>query len=112
MIGYAQKGLISNVVFQPTKQEIDATYRGGTIAVNYPTDQSATDFQKLLQQKQIKFDSNGIGGSPWWGIISGLIPFILLIAFWIFLMNQVQGGGSKVMSFGKSRAKRMTPDSP
>src|SRR5213075_3437204 len=32
--------------------------------------------------------------------------------FWIFLMNQVQGGGSKVMSFGKSRAKRMTPDSP
>ena len=27
-------------------------------------------------------------------------------------MNQVQGGGSKVMSFGKSRAKRMTPDSP
>ena len=38
--------------------------------------------------------------------------FALLIGFWIFLMNQVQGGGSKVMSFGKSRAKRMTPDSP
>ena len=37
---------------------------------------------------------------------------MLLIGFWIFLMNQVQGGGSKVMSFGKSRAKRMTPDSP
>ena len=32
--------------------------------------------------------------------------------FWIFLMNQVQGGGSKVMSFGKSRAKRMSADSP
>ena len=37
---------------------------------------------------------------------------MLLFGFWIFLMNQVQGGGSKVMSFGKSRAKRMTPDSP
>ena len=37
---------------------------------------------------------------------------MILIAFWIFLMNQVQGGGSKVMSFGKSRAKRMSPDSP
>jgi cell division protease FtsH len=37
---------------------------------------------------------------------------VLLFAFWIFLMNQVQGGGSKVMSFGKSRAKRMAPDSP
>ena len=41
-----------------------------------------------------------------------MLPFVLLIGFWIFLMNQVQGGGSKVMSFGKSRAKRMTPDSP
>src|SRR4029078_11846343 len=41
-----------------------------------------------------------------------LLPFIIQIAFWIFLMNQVQGGGSKVMSFGKSRAKRMAPDSP
>ena len=41
-----------------------------------------------------------------------LLPFVLLFGFWIFLMNQVQGGGSKVMSFGKSRAKRMTPDSP
>ena len=37
---------------------------------------------------------------------------MLLIGFWIFLMNQMQGGGSKVMSFGKSRAKRMTPDAP
>ena len=37
---------------------------------------------------------------------------MLLFGFWIFLMNQVQGGGSKVMSFGKSRAKRMAPDSP
>ncbi len=40
------------------------------------------------------------------------IPFIIFIGFWIFLMNQVQGGGSKVMSFGKSRAKRMSVDSP
>jgi cell division protease FtsH len=37
---------------------------------------------------------------------------VIFIGFWIFLMNQVQGGGSKVMSFGKSRAKRMSVDSP
>src|SRR5919206_478317 len=38
--------------------------------------------------------------------------FLIFIGFWIFLMNQVQGGGSKVMSFGKSRAKRLSVDSP
>jgi len=38
--------------------------------------------------------------------------FLLFFVFWIFLMNQMQGGGSKVMSFGKSRAKRMSVDQP
>jgi cell division protease FtsH len=112
MIEYAQSGQLSDVVFQPTKQEIDAKYQDKTIAVNYPTDQSATEFQNLLQKNKIGFDSTGVGGSPWWGLLTGLLPFVVLIAFWIFLMNQMQGGGSKVMSFGKSRAKRMTPDSP
>ncbi|MCW3046021.1 MAG: ATP-dependent metallopeptidase FtsH/Yme1/Tma family protein, partial [Solirubrobacterales bacterium] len=41
-----------------------------------------------------------------------VLPFLIFIGFWIFLMNQVQGGGSKVMSFGKSRAKRLSVDSP
>ena len=41
-----------------------------------------------------------------------MLPFLIFIGFWIFLMNQVQGGGSKVMSFGKSRAKRLSVDSP
>jgi cell division protease FtsH len=46
------------------------------------------------------------------GLLTYVLPFVIFIAFWIFLMNQVQGGGSKVMSFGKSRAKRMSVDSP
>jgi cell division protease FtsH len=41
-----------------------------------------------------------------------VLPFILFFAFWVFLMNQMQGGGSKVMSFGKSRAKRLSVDAP
>ena len=41
-----------------------------------------------------------------------ILPFLIFIGFWIFLMNQVQGGGTKVMSFGKSRAKRLSADSP
>jgi cell division protease FtsH len=45
-------------------------------------------------------------------MIGWILPVIIFIGFWLFLMNQVQGGGSKVMSFGKSRAKRMSVDSP
>ena len=82
------------------------------IKVNYPSDQSQIEFQNLLEEKGVAFDSKGTGDSAWWSILTYLLPFVLFFGFWIFLMNQVQGGGSKVMSFGKSRAKRMAPDSP
>jgi cell division protease FtsH len=105
---------IDQAVFVPTKQELDVTLRSGgkKIVVHYPGDQSQAQIQSLLLKKNVTFDSKGIGGSPWWSILTSLLPFVLLFGFWIFLMNQVQGGGSKVMSFGKSRAKRMTPDAP
>ncbi len=80
--------------------------------VNYPSDVSALQVENLLKAENVTYDSKGKGSSAWWTILTSLLPFVLLFGFWIFLMNQVQGGGSKVMSFGKSRAKRMTPDSP
>ncbi len=106
---------VDSIVFTPTKQQITATLsdeKGTKVKVHYPTPQSQIEFQNLLQRKGVAFDSKGTGSSTWWGILGTLLPFALLLLFWLFIMNQVQGGGSKVMSFGKSRAKRMSPDSP
>jgi cell division protease FtsH len=104
---------IKEVVFNPNKREINVTLvNGNKESVHYASDQSQAQFQQLLEKQKVDFDSKGTGSSPWWSILTSLLPFVLLFGFWIFLMNQVQGGGSKVMSFGKSRAKRMTPDSP
>jgi len=58
------------------------------------------------------FDVQSKSSNSWLSLLTYLLPFVIFIGFWIFLMNQVQGGGSKVMSFGKSRAKRMSVDSP
>jgi cell division protease FtsH len=103
----------SDVEFNPSKRSITATETDNTtVTVHYPTDESATQFQNLLEKHAIKFDSKGTGGFSWTSVIASFLPILVLIAFWIFLMNQMQGGGSKVMSFGKSRAKRMAPDSP
>ena len=108
-----QPQTIEGVTFVPSKQEIDATLLSGKkVVVYYATPQAQIQFQDLLQKQKVTFDSKGLGGSPWWSLLLSLLPFVLLIGFWIFLMNRMQGGGSKVMSFGKSRAKRMTPDSP
>ncbi|TML66630.1 MAG: ATP-dependent metallopeptidase FtsH/Yme1/Tma family protein [Actinobacteria bacterium] len=113
LIQQVKSGNVNDVVFNPNKQQINFTLVDGTKGkVNYVSPQSAAQFQDLLEKENVTFDSKGIGSSAWWALLANLLPFVLLIGFWIFLMNQVQGGGSKVMSFGKSRAKRMSPDSP
>ena len=54
----------------------------------------------------------GTGGSSILSLLTYILPFVLFFGFWIFLMNQMQGGGSRVMNFGKSKAKRMAVDAP
>jgi cell division protease FtsH len=103
---------VSAVSIDPSKQAISATLSGKNVTVHYATPQSEANLEQAMLKGKVDFNSKGIGSSPWWSILTSLLPFVLLIGFWIFLMNQMQGGGSKVMSFGKSRAKRMTPDSP
>ncbi len=65
-----------------------------------------------LEDKKVDFDVQGTKTNSWLSLLTYVLPFLILMGFWIFLMNQVQGGGSKVMSFGKSRAKRLSVDSP
>ncbi len=112
-IAQVEAGNVQEVKFTPTRNQIEATVVGGDkVKVNYPNDLSAFAVEEKLQAENVPYDSKGKGSSWWSNLLISLLPFALLIGFWIFLMNQVQGGGSKVMSFGKSRAKRMTPDSP
>ena len=105
-------GSVSDVLFKPKGRSIEAEVDGQKVKTNYPSDESQARLEGELQAKGVKFDSEGTGESAWWSFLTYLLPFVLFFGFWIFLMNQVQGGGSKVMSFGKSRAKRMAPDSP
>jgi cell division protease FtsH len=110
---------IKEIVINPKNQEMTVEYqptdggdKGTKTKVAYPSPESLVAFEREMRTNRVEYDSKSTGGSPWWSLLTSLLPFVLLFGFWIFLMNQVQGGGSKVMSFGKSRAKRMTPDSP
>ncbi|MET0685507.1 MAG: ATP-dependent metallopeptidase FtsH/Yme1/Tma family protein, partial [Solirubrobacteraceae bacterium] len=68
--------------------------------------------QAVAEGKLRDFDVKPARTNVLLSMLGWILPVILFIGFWLFLMNQVQGGGSKVMSFGKSRAKRMSVDSP
>ena len=88
--------------------DVTLTQQAGALkyTVGYP---DAYTPQLITQAKQHisdpgAFDIQGKASNGWLSLLTYILPFVIFIGFWIFLMNQVQGGGSKVMSFGKSRA--------
>jgi cell division protease FtsH len=95
---------------QVTKND-KSQYRVG-FATNYGGTLTNILLKAQNDHKIQQFDVKGTRTNGWLQMLTYVLPFLLFIGFWIFLMNQMQGGGSKVMSFGKSRAKRMSVDSP
>jgi cell division protease FtsH len=84
---------------------------GESFSTGYPpnTEQSLLN---ELEKYEVKTDVHGSGSSGLLSLLTLVLPFVLFFGFWIFLMNQMQGGGSRVMNFGKSKAKRMSVDAP
>jgi cell division protease FtsH len=68
--------------------------------------------EQYLLDNNVPFTTDIQKSSVWVTLLGTIAPILLMVVFFIFLMNQMQGGGSKVMSFGKSRAKRMAVDQP
>src|SRR6202166_1737205 len=67
------------------------------------------DLVKTLRDKGVKIAAKPEDGDPWWMVaLVQWFPMLLLVAVWIFFMRQMQIGGGKAMSFGKSRAKLLT----
>ena len=57
--------------------------------------------------------SQGEGpGNNWVGLLVGVLPWLLIIGLWVFLFRQMQSGGSRAFSFGKSKAKLLSGDTP
>jgi hypothetical protein len=67
---------------------------------------------KSLQDNGVEVSADPQKGSALVGFLFQLIPVILIVGAFIFIMNQSQGGGGRVMQFGKARAKLVTKDQP
>jgi len=63
------------------------------------------DLVKILRENNIIITVKDTSRSPWFSYLFTWFPIILLILFWVFFMRQMQSGGNKALSFGKSRAK-------
>ena len=62
----------------------------------------------MLRGKGVKISAKPADDSSWFQVLLSWVPMLLLIGVWIFFMRQMQAGGGKAMSFGKSKARLMT----
>ncbi|KIQ98159.1 ATP-dependent zinc metalloprotease FtsH [Lysobacter sp. A03] len=69
------------------------------------------DLVNDLMQHNVGIEQVPPGGPSFWSVLLNFLPILLIIAFWLFVMKQMQqGGGKGAMSFGKSRAKLQGED--
>ena len=85
---------VENVVFYPRVDKVELELTSGkSVEANYPTEQSALEFEKTLDAQGIRYESRNSGGSDRWSALTYLLPFVLFGAFWIFLLRRHQGKG-------------------
>jgi cell division protease FtsH len=93
----------------PTSYEIEGEWREPSKKFRTTIfKESAPDLAKTLRDKQVLINVKEVNRADWVTFLLNAAPLFLLVAFWIFMMRQMQAGGNKALSFGKSKARLLT----
>ncbi|MGZ7065799.1 MAG: ATP-dependent zinc metalloprotease FtsH [Candidatus Aminicenantales bacterium] len=97
-----EQGRVEKVTIQ--ESELNGVFKDGqTFKTILPG--GYADLIKILRENKVDIVVKDTSRSPLFTILIGWFPILLIILFWVFFMRQMQAGGNKAMSFGKSRAK-------
>jgi cell division protease FtsH len=114
VVSLIEKGDVKSALLTDKEQTIQITTKSGQ---KYQASWVGNEGQQLAQLLQTKQPPQGWNvnvpkSSSVWSLIFSWLPFLLIILIFFFMLNQMQGGGSRVMNFGKSKAKLITKDTP
>ena len=102
-ISQVDKKNVSSVTM--VDQSISGKLKDGTEFATYAPAHDTTLLPKLTDNN-VTITAKPPEQPSWWmSLLSSLLPIVILVIVWFWIMNQTQGGGGRVMSFGKSRAK-------
>jgi len=111
-------GQVKSAVLTDASQMIQViTNKGAALQASWVDNQGQTLQQTLQRDYQSGklpggYDIKAPSGSSIWTVLLGWLPFVAIFLLFFVFMNQMQGGGSRVMNFGKSKAKLITKDTP
>ncbi len=113
-------GKVDKVVMNTRDSSLDVTLDSSvpkserTYTTGFPGPEYAKQLSDdLSKRKDVKYEVKPDRDSVIGSLLPTIIIMLLLVVFWVFVIGRMQGtGGSRVMSFGKSRARRMSADTP
>ncbi|MBI3472874.1 MAG: ATP-dependent metallopeptidase FtsH/Yme1/Tma family protein [Candidatus Solibacter usitatus] len=85
--------------------EVKGAYTDQTATIRVLLPANNPKIYEILEENGVEYEIREVSGGNWVNILINASPFILLLGFWIFMMRQMQSGGNKALSFGKSRAR-------
>ncbi|WP_239333416.1 ATP-dependent zinc metalloprotease FtsH [Frankia sp. CiP3] len=107
-----ESGQVASATIQDSKQRIQIkTKDGSKYESSYVTDQ-AVGLAGELHSQRIAYEVKVEQGNIFLSLLLNLLPVLLVVLLLFFFMNQMQGGGNRVMNFGKSKAKLVSKDTP
>ncbi len=111
-----ERRVAEGVVKQVTVHDRDGNVTGELkTGDKFKTTYARDDAPALMEQLrgagvEVKVDHQK--DALWWTLLQTLLPFVLLVGAFLFVMNTMQGGGNRVMQFGKARARQVSKDQP
>src|SRR5918911_2987599 len=95
LMNYVEQGRVKSIIVNSSTGDVQGTYKEAdgrqfrsNIPTNYPT------IYDMLRAKGVSVTVQKDSGTGWVSILINAIPFVLLLAFWIFMMRQMQSGGN------------------
>src|ERR1700761_7715482 len=118
IVSLIDKGQVKSAKITDKNQTIQVTTNSGKqLQASWVSGQGL----RLQQELQKQFDAKKLpegytvsipSSNSVWSLLLSFIPYIVIALFFFLLLSQMQGGGSRVMNFGKSKAKLITKDTP
>ena len=109
-----ESGKVAEVMIRPDSGTyyIEGKLKNGEVFYSNGPLYNNTDLLKKIEEAHLTKETyeQQKGDSVWLTFLTSIIPFVIIFILFFFLLNQAQGGGSRVMNFGKSKAKLYTDD--
>jgi cell division protease FtsH len=107
-----EAGQVARVEIEDDTSRIHGELTDGTEFETRFVAEAGDRVTELLERADVPYEVDRGGDSIWLSLLFQFLPILLLIGVFLFFLNAMQGGGSRVMQFGKAKAKQVSKDQP